>query len=100
MSEQIRAFFDLANDAIGIYLRVDGAHVAKVEADPAWTRGLIVPPTMRLEQRDAQQLADDLWAAGLRPSQGRQSEGIVTAQAAHLEDMRSLAFAKLGVTKP
>ena len=48
----------------------------------------------------AQRLMDELWTAGLRPTQGKQSEGVTAAQGRHLEDMRAIAFAKLEVAKP
>ncbi len=54
-------------------------------------------PMMRLEPEDAQRLADELWAAGIRPTQGKQSEGVTGAQAKHLDDMRTIAFHKLGI---
>jgi hypothetical protein len=57
-------------------------------------------PTVKMRPEDAQHLMDNLWQAGLRPAQGQQSEGAMAAQTRHLEDMRSLAFAKLEVPKP
>ena len=49
-------------------------------------------PTARLNYDDAQILMDDLWRAGLRPSEGTGSAGAFAAQARHLEDMRTLVF--------
>lgn len=63
-------------------------------------RGQYVEPTFRLHGESAQQLMDDLWAAGFRPTEGRQSEGMASAQASHLADMRAIAFAKLNIEKP
>lgn len=57
-------------------------------------------PALKLRDEDAQALIDALWSAGLRPTQGKQSEGAMNAQAAHLSDMRALAFAKLKVEPP
>lgn len=57
-------------------------------------------PTFDLPMERAQRLMDMLWEAGLRPVAGKQSEGVVSAQSRHLEDMRALAFTKLGVEKP
>ena len=64
--------------------------------------GTICPdnPTLRLQIEDAQQLIDTLWSAGLRPTQGKQSEGVTAAQEKHLQDMRTIAFAKLKVDRP
>lgn len=57
-------------------------------------------PAMVLDRDAGQELIDTLWAAGLRPTQGRQSEGVTAAQGRHLEDMRALAFGKLNIAQP
>lgn len=57
-------------------------------------------PTFELSAELAQNVMDDLWSAGIRPTEGRQSEGVTAAQARHLEDMRTVAFAKLNIEKP
>jgi hypothetical protein len=66
----------------------------------AWRPDQIVSPAFRLSDERAQSLIDALWAAGLRPTEGRQSEGVTHAQARHLEDMRTIAFGKLGMAVP
>jgi hypothetical protein len=40
----------------------------------------------------AQQLMDDLWRCGLRPSEGTGSAGALAAVKYHLEDMRKIVF--------
>ena len=40
---------------------------------------------------------DDLWAAGLRPTEGQGSAGALAARQQHLTDMRTLAFHVLKV---
>lgn len=57
-------------------------------------------PTCNISVTSAQQLIDDLWQAGLRPSEGTGSAGQLAATQKHLEDMRSLTFSKLNVEKP
>ena len=52
----------------------------------------------RLSTEEAQVLFDQLWDCGLRPAENKAAE--YRAQAKHLEDMRALAFGKLGVAKP
>jgi len=47
-------------------------------------------PTCTLELTAAQQLIDDLWACGIRPSEGSGSAGQLAAVQKHLEDMRKL----------
>lgn len=49
-------------------------------------------PTMNIQETEAQVLMDDLWAAGLRPTEGSGSAGAIAAVKFHLEDMRKLVF--------
>ena len=49
-------------------------------------------PMLTLPQEKAQILMDDLWEAGIRPSEGSGSAGAFAAQGKHLEDMRQLVF--------
>lgn len=58
------------------------------EADPCCT----LDPTGSLKMDDAQTLMDDLWRAGLRPTEGAGSAGALAATQRHLEDMRTLVF--------
>lgn len=39
-------------------------------------------------------LIDDLWTAGLRPTEGAGSAGALAATQRHLQDMRALVFDK------
>ncbi len=59
-----------------------------------------MPTATAISRQAAQRLIDSLWTCGLRPTQGRQSEGVTLAQARHLDDMRSIAFAKLKIERP
>lgn len=49
-------------------------------------------PTVTIGSKAAQQLMDELWRCGLRPTAGAGSAGQLTAVQSHLEDMRSLVF--------
>ena len=49
-------------------------------------------PTVVLPEETAQQLIDDLWDAGLRPSEGSGSAGAFAAQGAHLKDLQRIVF--------
>jgi len=51
-------------------------------------------PSLRLRLDEAQQLIDELWRAGLRPTEGSGSAGAMAAVERHLEDMRTLVFKK------
>jgi hypothetical protein len=61
-------------------------------ADNAAMRPLL---TMRVEQ--AQVLMDDLWNAGVRPTEGAGSAGAMRAAQAHIADLRLVAFKALGI---
>ena len=50
------------------------------------------PPFVELKLDEAQQLMDELWHCGLRPTEGTGSAGSLAATERHLEDMRRLVF--------
>ena len=50
------------------------------------------PPSFMLDDQMAQQLMDDLWHCGLRPTDGAGTAGAMRAVERHLEDMRTLVF--------
>ena len=47
-------------------------------------------PMMQFIPEQAQQLMDELWTVGYRPTQGQQSEGQMGATTRHLNDMRAM----------
>ena len=49
-------------------------------------------PLMSISTADAQQLMDELWRVGLRPSEGSGSAGSLKATENHLKDMRKIAL--------
>lgn len=51
-----------------------------------------VVPSVVMPRGLAQNLMDQLWECGLRPSAGHGSAGQLAATERHLEDMRKLAF--------
>jgi hypothetical protein len=55
--------------------------------------------TFIIDNTVAQELMDDLWNCGLRPSEGAGSAGAMLAVQEHLKDMRHIAFTKLGLDK-
>jgi len=54
-------------------------------------------PAFRLQREQAQELMDRLWKCGLRPTEGSGSAGSLSATEKHLNDMRAIAFKKLGI---
>jgi hypothetical protein len=101
MTDQLRAvaYAPPHMDAVAILLR-QGRSVGTSISFAIMPEGAFCNPTFYLGQPEAQELMDSLWAAGLRPSAGKQSEGLVSAQSAHLADMRAIAFAKLNILSP
>lgn len=81
--------------------RLPGMHtaVAKPIEFAEAEEGEYVEPAMVLGMDVAQQLVDELWRAGLRPSEGAGSAGQLASTERHLADMREIAFFKLGIKK-
>lgn len=68
-----------------------------------WKRqdeGMIRPDAaIRLEgNKSVQKLFDDLYALGLRPSDGKNNDAVIVAKDAHIDDLRAIMKAYL--TKP
>lgn len=49
-------------------------------------------PLISLTPAEAQALVDELWQAGIRPTEGSGSAGQLAAVNRHLEDMRTIVF--------
>jgi hypothetical protein len=64
-----------------------------VEHDPS----MVVEPFISIYPGAAQLLMDDLWQAGIRPSEGTGSAGALAATQDHLKDIRRLLFHKEGI---
>lgn len=54
--------------------------------------GEMLTPAFTLDAKAVQQLMDDLWRCGYRPSEGEGSAGQLASVKYHLEDMRKLVF--------
>jgi hypothetical protein len=59
--------------------------------------GRYLAPSLTLDRLSGQQLMDELWQCGLRPSEGTGSAGQLAAVQQHLGDMRKIVAAKLEV---
>lgn len=57
--------------------------------------GAVLEPCLTMRPEDAQLLMDELWRAGLRPTEGTGSAGSLAATQKHLEDMRAIAMGLL-----
>lgn len=71
-----------------------------LEYDAIVSDGRPISPAIRMEKEAAQRLMDSLWDCGLRPSEGTGSAGAMAATQRHLEDMRTLVFDGLKLSKP
>jgi len=77
----------IRDDSTGLYVGQQLV-LKKVEESSAIT------PILTLAPAQAQELMDDLWMCGLRPTEGSGSSGSLAATQRHLEDMRKLVFKK------
>lgn len=71
---------------------VEPAVIRRLEATDS---GCYIEPVLRLDDTGAQQLMDELWRCGLRPSEGSGSAGSLAATERHLADMKSVSVAAL-----
>lgn len=60
------------------------------------------PRLLRVDIREAKQLMDDLWEAGVRPSESviGPNKGELASVREHLDDIRRLAFGVLEIAEP
>ena len=61
------------------------------------SEGIITEPSLRIDRTAGQVLMDDLWASGLRPTEGSGSAGSLKATEKHLGDMRTIVAKKLDI---
>lgn len=54
--------------------------------------GSLVQPTFTLDYTSSQELMDELWRNGIRPSEGAGSAGAMAATERHLKDLQRLVF--------
>jgi hypothetical protein len=94
-----QAFYRVWNDDIAVWVvgkDAEGQRVTGRSINFEAANGLVTEPTYSLSRKAAQALMSSLWEAGIRPAQAKDGDG----QAKHLEDMRAIAFGKLGIVKP
>lgn len=90
----IRAYAVNWNDEIAFLIKDGDVFATQIimtkREDPATQ----IAPSFVLTKHESQILIDDLWNAGLRPTEGTGSAGALAATQKHLEDMRTLVFQK------
>lgn len=79
---------------------MDNGVVRKSVAQPAVFTALeedggVVAPFLTMDRSDVQDLMDELWRSGFRPSDESSALGEIKAMKYHLEDMRKLVFEHL-----
>ena len=57
-----------------------------------YEEGALIEESFTIDTKMAQEIVDDFWSLGIRPSQGTGSAGSLKATEYHLEDMRKLVF--------
>lgn len=60
------------------------------EIDPP--TGQVTEPALVLTMENAQQLMNDLWASGIRPSESLSPGGALQAMREHMKDLQRLVF--------
>jgi len=91
----INAQREIWSDAIAIRFGIkseSGFAVAMPAMMVTIEPGEMTQPMLKLPLEAAQRLMDELWQAGVKPSQSIGSTGQVEAIKYHLEDMRKLVF--------
>ena len=81
---------------VSIHMRDGGSIASPAMFRPA-DEGAVASPLVTLSIQSAQQLMDELWHCGLRPSEGVGSAGSLRATEYHLSDMRAIAFKEAGI---
>jgi len=59
-------------------------------------------PALFIKDEDThclQELMDELWRAGIRPSASKAGDAQISAMQSHIDDLRAITFNKLGVKK-
>jgi len=94
MSLKVRAMSAPWHSGVEFLAKCDGAYGRPLTMDTPVNKGISVEPTFSLSMEAAQILMDDLWNAGLRPTEGTGSAGALAATQRHLNDMRAIVFKK------
>jgi hypothetical protein len=94
MKQQIRAQSAPWHTGIELYIGSEDrkSRVKEIIIEEIESPFLVPEPSFQLSNDAAQTLMDDLWNAGIRPTEGAGSAGAMRAVERHLEDMRTLVF--------
>lgn len=78
---------------IRVWDRENNRHLKELIFEDS-VEGMDIKPSFSINNSEAQALMDDLWQAGIRPTEGSGSAGSLRATERHLEDFRKLVFKK------
>lgn len=102
MSEwRVRAAYDGMQDGIGVAIFKDDALCTSMTFEVR-EPGSIITPTMGEREGEAflRAALNAAWEQGLRPDGFNDTRESMKATNAHLQDMRAIAFHKIGAAKP
>lgn len=74
---------------INIYAPCDRGCVVPTLRFEEVEEGDVMPAFLSLDFKEAQMIMDEMFACGVRPSQGGDSAGVVEAQKAHIADLQN-----------
>lgn len=97
---RIRVRTDPMTDGYHFYILTDTHFVSEIKFEERPEEGLIIKPLAVISSRNTevlQNLFNDLWREGFRPADGTGNAGHLEAIQGHLDDMRKIAFRKLGI---
>lgn len=112
MTFRVQARFDLPTNDLEIFImhsRPDGGRSIVTSLTmysmapgimPPPTAGHIIAPELGTQREFMQAMLDGAWEAGLRPTGYGNVAEELRASDGHLQDMRAIAFGKLGIEKP
>ena len=95
-----RTPMSFGGDKIDLYAyqsREGGKYAAHKLEMTQMEKGCVIPVFVQIEQEESQVLMDDLWEAGIRPTEGSGSAGAMKAVQNHLSDLKTILFHKLGI---
>lgn len=93
MRDNLRIFVqpNVCARAVEFYIQHNGAWAQRLECVQI-DEGVVPPVAFQLSDIQTQELMDNLWSAGFRPTEGSGSAGALAATERHLRDLQRLVF--------
>lgn len=102
---RVRAQLNLALHVVSLYIAQtsgDGRHSQVLTPSIGWCDvepGEAWGPTLDVEPEALQELVDDLWRMGIRPTEGKVSDRTLQAQEEHIKSLREVSAHLLELAK-